>query len=430
MKRRILSVLATCCLLATMTPVAFAAGGNLTQVGGVYQIDDAADLVAFANLVNGGQTGANAVLTNTIDLGEADFTPIGSDYNNPYSGTFDGAGYTIKNATITGSDDENGFIRAGVFGCVDGTIKQLTLENIDVDNTSTASSGNDDEQAASGVAVGALINGGTVDSITVTATCSVNGIYRTGGIVGSTKDEGTKVLNCENNAVVSGSGNYTGGIVGAAHNVASPSATGTTISYCENNAAVSGTSEVGGIVGYTDRASVTYCDNYGAVTGMSNYGTGGIVGCDIHNYSSLAVIFPSLRPTNGSTISNCKNVGAITGLRVGGILGAFVVAPSKTQPSSDIYSTISECINDGAIICNSENGKYGAVYGAPIAYAAGDGASAINHMKVKILDCEIGGTVNGATPPTEISQLNSFISVSEYIVANGNIIYEGLGNET
>lgn len=416
MKRRILSVLATCCLLATMTPVAFAAGGNLTQVGGVYQIDDAADLVAFANLVNGGQTGANAVLTNTIDLGEADFTPIGSDYNNPYSGTFDGAGYTIKNATITGSDDENGFIRAGVFGCVDGTIKRLTLENIDVDNTSTASSGNDDEQAASGVAVGALINGGTVDSITVTATCSVNGIYRTGGIVGSTKDGGTTIQNCTNYAAVVGTGNYTGGIAGAAHNVwIRPNSTGSYITNCDNYGNVTGTNEVGGIVGYADRAEISSSNNYGNVVGTGNYGTGGIVGCDIYN------VYLIFAPGKGSTISDCTNTGTVTAPRAGGILGSYVIAPGDSHPSSDRYSTISGCTNTGAISSANGAGKCGAIYGAPISYAAGDGTDAVEHMIVKIQNCFVGGSVENNTV-TE-NNLTQLISASTNVQLSGNTLY-------
>ena len=73
----------------------------LNQVGGVYQIGTAQDLVDFAALVNGGTTGANAVLTDDIDM-------TGIEWNNPigtaspyYSGHFDGQGYTISNLSYT-----------------------------------------------------------------------------------------------------------------------------------------------------------------------------------------------------------------------------------------------------------------------------------------------------------------------------------------
>lgn len=418
MKRRILSVLATCCLLATMTPVAFAAGGNLTQVGGVYQIDDAADLVAFANLVNGGQTGANAVLTNTIDLGEADFTPIGSDYNNPYSGTFDGAGYTIKNATITGSDDENGFIRAGVFGCVDGTVKDITFEEITVTNSSSASASSEAQQAASGVAVSTLRQGGNIEDVTVLATCSVSGVYRTGGIVGSVRQNST-VSGCTNRASVTGSANYTGGIVGSMHDISLVSGGATTMS-CANYGEVNGTSEVGGIVGYIDRGEISECNNYADVTGSGNYGVGGIVGCNVLNPIANMEIFI---PTTTSTITACYNEGTINGPRAGGILGSFVVAPNRSQSSSrNTTCAVSACTNAGDINTENSSDACGAIYGAPITYMNGAGDQYVDHLIVLIQNCYIGGSVRN----TEVSSENfqNYVSGSNYVTPSNNVFYE------
>ena len=66
----------------------------LDKVDGVYQIGTAADLKAFAQLVNGGEVNACAVLTADIDYG-LENTQIGVD---PawYMGRFDGQGHTIK----------------------------------------------------------------------------------------------------------------------------------------------------------------------------------------------------------------------------------------------------------------------------------------------------------------------------------------------
>lgn len=424
MKKRFLSLLMALCLMLTLAPAAFAEEG-LHQVNGVYQIEDAADLLAFANLVNGGTTGANATLTADIDLNNQTFTPIGI-YSKPFAGTFDGAGYTIKNATISGSDDS--VIWVGLFGCVNGgTVQDFTLDNIHVTNTSTASS-SDSQQAASGVAVGILGtgSGGTVDKVIVLNTCSVSGVYRTGGIVGSSRDTNSTISNCVNRAAITGSGNYTGGIVGAAHNVtsASAAATGTYVISCVNYGTVTGTSEVGGIVGYADRASINSCTNHGAVTGTGNYGTGGILGCDIHNYSGLASIIASLRPTKGSSITNCTNAGTVTAPRAGGILGSFVVAPSKNQPSSTIYSTISECTNTSAVKSQNGNGVCGAIYGAPITYSSGSADSYVDKLVVKIEGCVVGGTVEGSSVPGDDTSFASFISPSSHVSLSGNTSYE------
>lgn len=75
----------------------------LTQVDGYYQISSAEDLIAFATLVNGGQTTINARLTQDIDMTGKTWTPIGNHYDggtfkgNEYAGEFDGQNYVISN---------------------------------------------------------------------------------------------------------------------------------------------------------------------------------------------------------------------------------------------------------------------------------------------------------------------------------------------
>lgn len=452
MKKRFLSLLMALCLMLTLAPAAFATdvedvsaeepveealveeeaegwdGTTTEEIPSNGEISTAAQLAKLAEDVNAGKsyTSGTFTLTADIDLNNQQFTPIGI-YSKPFTGTFDGAGYTIKNATISGSDAS--VIWAGLFGCVNGgTVQDFTLDNIRVTNTSTASSGTDSEQATSGAAVGILGTGkgGTVDKVIVLDTCSVSGVYRTGGIVGSSRDTNSTISNCVNRATVTGSGNYTGGIVGAAHNVtsASATATGTYVISCVNYGTVTGASEVGGIVGYADRASINSCTNHGAVTGTGNYGTGGILGCDIHNYSGLASIITSLRPTKGSSITNCTNAGTVTAPRAGGILGSFVVAPSKNQPSSTIYSTISECTNTGAVKSQNGNGVCGAIYGAPITYSSGSADSYVDKLVVKIEGCVVGGTVEGISVPASDTDFTAFISPSSHVQLSNNTRYE------
>ena len=65
------------CLLAMMMVTSTTAWA-LSQVDGVYQIGTAEDLKAFADLVNGGDSYACAVLTADIDYG-IESTMIGMD---------------------------------------------------------------------------------------------------------------------------------------------------------------------------------------------------------------------------------------------------------------------------------------------------------------------------------------------------------------
>ena len=107
-------MLALCCLTCTNV---FALEKN---TDGVYEIGTAAQLVEFANIVNGGETEANAVLTADIDFSNDDYVVIGNDQTR-YKGTFDGQFHKIDNIMYIGSSD------IGLFGVVDGgcVIKNL-----------------------------------------------------------------------------------------------------------------------------------------------------------------------------------------------------------------------------------------------------------------------------------------------------------------
>lgn len=102
------------------------------------EISTASDLVGFAKLVNAGNTfaGKTVKLTSDIDLGGAEWTPIGvtegfavMDESHVFRGTFDGADHTISNFTITGEHDV-GFFRSPV-----ATIKNVNFDNAHVTGT-------------------------------------------------------------------------------------------------------------------------------------------------------------------------------------------------------------------------------------------------------------------------------------------------------
>lgn len=234
------------------------------------------ELALFRVQVNRfGRTDLCAVLTSDIVINSGTFdadgrytpaagetvsrmNPIGSE-TQPYTGTFDGGGYTIRGLCVSKRSYYNGESysesnHAGLFG---------------------------------------KLSGATVKNLTVTG--YVDGRFYVGGIAGYA-DDTTKLLNCRNECiVVSGQSTYpyvsdpesviryAGGIVG--YNAGSVTA-------CCNAGTVTGIDSVGGITG-GGPGTVSDCYNVGAVT-ASGQNAGGIAG-------------------NGGTVSYSYNVGTVTG---------------------------------------------------------------------------------------------------------------------
>ena len=98
-----------------------------------YLISNAEELQAFRDIVNGenGQTqntAAWAVLTADIDLQNQLWTPIGSQQA-PYSGTFDGGGYAIRNLYINNSEEVTGLF---------GSARNAAFRNLTITGSVTA----------------------------------------------------------------------------------------------------------------------------------------------------------------------------------------------------------------------------------------------------------------------------------------------------
>ena len=78
--------------------------GYTIESNGSYTVYNADGLLNVAELVNGGKTDINITLDKNIDLTGKDWTPIGTDYDKSYKGTFDGGGHTITGLTFTTND--------------------------------------------------------------------------------------------------------------------------------------------------------------------------------------------------------------------------------------------------------------------------------------------------------------------------------------
>ena len=92
-----------------------------------YTVYNADGLMNIAELVNGGKTDINITLDTDIDLTGKDWTPIGTDYDNSYTGTFDGGGHTIMGLTVT-----TNYQYVGLFGRLGeaGTVKNVVMEGV------------------------------------------------------------------------------------------------------------------------------------------------------------------------------------------------------------------------------------------------------------------------------------------------------------
>ncbi|MBR0062062.1 MAG: hypothetical protein IJP68_11350, partial [Selenomonadaceae bacterium] len=144
-----------------------------------YLVNTVADLQKLATYVNNGNTcaGYKFKLTSDLNLNNENWTPIGNggDYNNHFTGVFDGQGHIIRNLTV----ETSGYERAGLFGYLGytndrgGTIQNVNLLNANVK-----------VDTAGGIAGGIVgTNYGTIDNCFVDDTISGTG-SNIGAIVG------------------------------------------------------------------------------------------------------------------------------------------------------------------------------------------------------------------------------------------------------
>ena len=238
--------------------------GYSIQNDGSYMVYNANGLMNIAELVNGGKTDINITLDKNIDLTGKDWTPIGTDYDNSYKGTFDGGGHTITGLTFTTNDEF-----AGLFGWLNraGTVKNVVMEGVQITSNQ--------------------IYGGSI-----------------GGVVGS--GWGT-IENCSVSGSVSGTV-YVGGVVGVQ--------IGGSITGCSSSATVKGTVDVGGVAGQTNSsATLTACYATGNViieiNPKKNIAGGSLVGMNAG--SSLLACYAT---------GNVTSTGSSTGkVHIGGFLG-------------------------------------------------------------------------------------------------------------
>ena len=221
-------------------------GGSGTQAD-PYLIYTGAELAYLASKTNGGTTysGKYFKLMNDIDLNNINWTPIGRIESTPFSGTFDGNFFKIKNAQIAVNVSGSSLVGVGLFG----TLQNANLKNLGIEAYSYNISG-----GRSGGLVGVLFSstvsncfatgeltstflhlsggessGGLIGDIrgnssvsncyaacNLTTSSADSEFVSIGGLVGFICSDGTKnITNCyANSTIVSPDANSNGGLVG------------------------------------------------------------------------------------------------------------------------------------------------------------------------------------------------------------------------
>lgn len=222
------------------------------------------------------------------------FSPIGIDYSNYFTGSYDGQNHTIYGLIIN-REDQSG---AGLFGFVSSSAAISNLGVIDVNITALSS-------------VGALCgrnHGGTINSCYSSG--SIQGSFSIGGLCGYNSEGAisNSYSACSVSADMSSSESI-GGFCGYNYgSINSSFATGD----------VSGKRNVGGFCGMNDGGTIENAYATGSVTGENNLG--GFCGYIYNAYT--------FDPTVESYIKNAYSTGEVTAvnsgddIRIGGFIGS------------------------------------------------------------------------------------------------------------
>ena len=322
----------------------------------ITEIKTADDLVAFSALVNGDDggepvnyQGMTVTLANSVNLQGIEWTPIGKNSITPFSGIFDGGGFTISNMSLEYA--------------YDSAITPYTSPYY-----------SNPCFALFGAAVGANIS-----NLTVTGTITI-------------ADEYTEYTDVGKQPTFYAAP-YVGGILGFGNS-------STAISDCVSRVNITATSAtVGGIVGFARGSEVSDCINYGNILiNKHNVNAGGIIGfvqnesplSRCANYGNITVngiqtlgVDSSVQPkwydvaygyagglvgfTNGN-ITESVNKGSVVGWakNIGGLAGG----------AQNASITITDTYNVGALHLNVDhkNSQLTKTYVAGLIGEVGDGS--------------------------------------------------------
>ena len=375
--KKILSVLISISLLLMSVP-AFAISGTGTE-SNPYLISSVSDIAKIHNDLDGYYK-----LTSNINMSGVDFEPIGNENEGSFTGTIDGNGYTISNLDVNLPESKY----VGFVGYLEGTIKNLTLSNVDAygyryvgglvgyaENESYINN-----CSVSGTIVGTyeiidIMVGGVVGYLggeihnSNSEDIDISGYRNVGGVVGY-GDSNSVINNCSADGKIIGNAlnvandqEYIGGIIGFNNGK---------LTDCTNFAYISNVNKsakykptyIGGIAG-RNTGTVENSVNDGIIipkytgnaysrtytSGISGNNSGNIKHCI--NNQPISIDKPETTTsgiTNGGNVYACINYGDIQGGY--GYAGGF--GPGSSSSASGIGGSVVEyCINYGDVTLSS-----------------------------------------------------------------------------
>ena len=399
-KKKMWCVIAVLCLIVSIVCVSSLAAEDVPQlVNGYYEIYTADQLYWFAAQVNGGEISINGKLMADIVVNQnvlksngalngngSNFrvwTPIGTDSNRMYEGTFDGNGKTVSGLYF--NDPEK--IYVGLFGyvyggnvCNVGVVGSYLCGNTGVGGVVGWNNGN-----------GTVTNCYNTGSVKGAADVGGN----IGGVVGISKGN---IIDCYNTGSVSGAYNV-GGVVGS-HQAG-------TVSNSHSNGRITARDRVGGVVGLNFGGTVSNSYNAGTVTGSGQF-TGGLAGdnqsgCTISDSYNAGTVSGNekvggVAGENGGDIRSCYSIGSVSGKdEVGGVAGWSYGMIDSSYNTGSISATGSYASAGG--VAGSNSSMVNNCYNSGSVSAGGNAGGVVGYNMETVSNCYNTGNVTLCTNP-------------------------------
>ena len=217
-----------------VTTITFTEKNNtvLKNIAEIVEIDTKAEMFAFAQRVNGGDSMSKVLvkLTGDINLENETWTPVGQTGATEFKGVFDGQNYTIKNLKVDSLAQTGEHYSSGLFGWVEG---KVTIKNVKIDGATIV--GNHNVGALLGYTYSAQISNCHVSNATIECH-HANGDAcgdKAGAIVGYAGNE-SRFTNCSAADCTITAGRDAGQLLGTGYNVSVSGCTATNVTVSAN----------------------------------------------------------------------------------------------------------------------------------------------------------------------------------------------------
>lgn len=441
LSKKILSlILATCFVISSMPITVFASQNTWDPANGVFEISTVEDFFSFRDTMDDNNSEQyNYFEDITIKLmNDLDFN--GSTYITPkqdgsvfsaFIGAFDGQNHTIKNLVVRSASGQN---NTGLFSVLYyGSVKNLTVENIDISNASKYSAVFAPQAFEYCSFENCHIKGNTI----VSTDKSRSGATFAGGFVGynyanvsfenCSIDNGT-TIDCRTNTafdttqgrrMAAGFVAYTNKVTyenqyyhDYARKTSDFNDMSIVINNCTNGADIFSNDEASGFVGYVDAGvpskntdiRITNCANYGNVTIGKN---------DAKGINCSAGILSSTTYFSTVEIDRCRNYGDITTYGTTSASTAGIIGEINS-------GSVKNSFNCGKITAEQGNTSLGGIIGQARTDTYG------SPITISQYDSTYNNNSNQYYLPQQYNQIVNCFNTGDVVVINENSnVYTG-----